>query len=70
MGEALVFSGVEAGELDVAFLLRGVTSGRIGWSAQVQTGTFDYSLYRKTHTDSARLNLNFALTPQLLLTAM
>lgn len=55
---------------DVAFLLRGVTSGRIGWSAQVQTGTFDYSLYRKTHTDSARLNLNFALTPQLLLTAM
>ena len=55
---------------DLSFLLRGVVSGPLGWSAQLQSGTADYSLDRKTHTDTARLNLNYTLTPQLLLTAM
>lgn len=55
---------------DVSMALQGTVGGPLGWSAQVQSGTVDYSLDRKTHTDSARLNLFYTFTPQLRFSAM
>ncbi len=55
---------------DLSMLLRGVVNGPLGWSFQVQSAATDYSQDRETRSDSARLNLNYTVTPQLLFTAM
>lgn len=55
---------------DVSLRLQGVFNGPLGWSVLAQSGTTDYSLERETRSDSVRLNLNYAFTPQLQLTAV
>lgn len=55
---------------ELSLLLKGALSGPFGWSFQAQSGTTDYSLDRETRSDSARFNLNYALTPQWMLTAL
>lgn len=54
---------------DLSLLLQGVFNGPLGWSVQAQSGTTDYSQDRETRADSVRLNLNYTVTPQLMLTA-
>jgi uncharacterized protein (PEP-CTERM system associated) len=55
---------------DLSLLMQGVFNGPLGWSIQAQSGTTDYSQDRETRSDSVRLNLNYAVTPQLMLTAL
>lgn len=55
---------------DVSMTLQGSGGGILGWSVQAQSGSTDYSQDRKTRSDSLRLNLNYAATPQLMLTAV
>lgn len=55
---------------DFSLGLQGVFNGPLGWSVQAQSGTTEYSQDRETRSDSLRLNLNYAVTPQLMLTAL
>ena len=55
---------------DLSLRLQGAFKGPLGWSIQAQSGTTDYSLDRETRSDSARFNLNYALTAQWMLTAL
>lgn len=55
---------------DLSLRLQGVFNGPLGWSVQAQSGTMDYSRDRETRSDSVRLNLNYSVSPQLMLTAL
>lgn len=55
---------------DLSLLMQGVFNGPLGWSIQAQSGSTDYSQDRETRSDSVRLNLNYSVTPQLMLTAL
>lgn len=55
---------------DFSLLLQGVFNGPLDWSLAAQSGTVDYSRDRETRADSLRLNLNYSVTPQLMLTAL
>lgn len=55
---------------DLSLSLQGVFNGPLGWAVQAQSGTTDYSEDRKTRSDSVRFNLNYAVTPQWMLTAL
>lgn len=55
---------------DVSVRLQGTGRGDLGWAVQAQSGSTEYSRDRKTRSDSLRLNLNYAATPQLMLTAV
>lgn len=55
---------------DLSLRVQGRPSGPLGWSVLAQSSITDYSLDRETRTDSLRLNLNYSVTPQLLLTAL
>lgn len=55
---------------DLSLRVQGRPSGPLGWSVLAQSSITDYSLDRETRSDSLRLNLNYSVTPQLLLTAM
>jgi uncharacterized protein (PEP-CTERM system associated) len=55
---------------DLSLRLLGRVTGPLGWSLLAQSATTDYSQDRETRSDSVRLNLNYTLTPQLMLTAV
>lgn len=54
---------------DVSWRLQGISGGLLGWAFALQSGTTDYSQDREFRSDSASLNLNYAFSPQLMLTA-
>lgn len=55
---------------DLSLRLQGRSTGPLGWSLQAQSATTDFSQDRETRSDSVRLNLNYTVTPQLMLTAV
>ena len=54
---------------DFTLNLRG-NQGKLGWGLQAQSGSTDFEGNRETRTDSLRFNLNYSVTPQLMLTTV